>query len=438
MRYLIVLIFATLSTHSNAARYTTLNSSCDGLAKLPIGSLPGTCVGLLADKRKGASFRKPRKVVEIPGAYKLLVTDTGGWGKSRGSVWLLDFSKAKSFKGEFVASKILNHLMLPHEIKIGKDGKVYIGEAHQITRFELQNNQAVKRETVIQSLPFGAGEYRHLLTSFIFLKNNNLLVNAGSKTDHCVDPVQPHCDDINEVGLRRYRYAADTDTWQQHYSLFATGLRNSMALVSHQSGTILQAENSTDINDADEPYDEINIIEQGGFYGWPYCLNKHYDQNKVENGCARKNYIEPHSLMPPHVAPLDMFYYQSDLLPMLKKKLIMSWHGYRVVGNRIVAYDVDEIGKLKLIAKPYFNRDPLGQSNTFKRYAFTPEGGSKADAQAIELVTHWNKVEGLRPEGAPVGLSQLSDGSILIVDDFNKSILRLAKGKAYIDPIEKP
>jgi len=51
----------------------------------------------------------------------------------------------------------------------------------------------------------------------------------------------------------------------------AQGLRNSVAMVRHRSGTLLQAENGMDFPPADSPFEELNVLHQGAHYGWPYC-----------------------------------------------------------------------------------------------------------------------------------------------------------------------
>jgi streptogramin lyase len=42
-----------------------------------------------------------------------------------------------------------------------------------------------------------------------------------------------------------------------------------------------------------------------------------------------------------------------------------------------------------------------------------------------ELIAEWYKVDGVRPRGAPMGLRGAADGAIWLVEDRNKSILRL-------------
>ncbi|WP_062262250.1 PQQ-dependent sugar dehydrogenase [Endozoicomonas arenosclerae] len=395
--------------------------------------MPSLCVGLVLNRSDSVPLKKPRKALELSEENALLVTDMGGWEKDRGSLWILTFDPKHPYSKLLNARRILTGLNLPHDIKYGPNGSIYLGEAHQISRLSLEKGSVSKQEIVVADLPYAEDGYLHPLTNMVFLANGDLLVNVGSRSDNCdVRKSSDECKELTETGLRLYRYQSDKHRWDQDYQVYATGLRNSMALAVHESGTILQAENSSDFPDHDEPYEEINIIEEGGFYGWPFCLNRQLDVADTGH-CQSEVYIEPYSLMPPHVAPLDMIYYQGKRLPQLAGKLLVSWHGFRVAGNRLVSYEVDDKGRPILSDQPVFYRDPIPPATEWTTHPFNSEGGMKREAQHQEVISHWNKVPGVRPEGAPVGLLELKDGTLLIVDDKNKALLRLSEGQAYTE-----
>ncbi|WP_420590006.1 PQQ-dependent sugar dehydrogenase [Bacterioplanoides sp.] len=440
---LTVLAMLTLFALNSQAGYPVLKQQCDGLPQVAVGTEAGFCLGLIIDN-KDLPFKKPRKAIPVAGTHQLLVTDMGGWGPSRGVLWLLEFADERYSK-LINAHRLAEKLMLPHDIKHHSDGWFYIGEADKLWRFRLSGSEISEKEIVIKQLPYDRKTYRHPLTSFVFMADNSLLINVGSASDDCGltagDLSQGRCEEASWVGLRRYPYVAAQKNWSQQYQQYATGLRNSVALVTHDSGTVLQAENSSDIKDAEEPFEEINQVIAGGFYGWPYCLNREFDQQFIADGCHQKNYQPPYSLMPPHTAPLDMMYYPGKKLPGLQGKLLISWHGYRVIGNRLVAYAVDQKG-LPVLQNAqenpiWFKRDPIAPATEFTTHIANPKGGSAADAQHQEVISQWNKVADVRPEGAPVGLAMLPDESLLIVDDKNKALLRLSTGSRYIDPAQE-
>ena len=201
----------------------------------------------------------------------------------------------------------------------------------------------------------------------------------------------------------------------------------------HSSGTLVQAENSIDFSSANDPYEELNIITPGKFYGWPQCYNRRASVDGSTPACDHSNYQEPWTLLPPHTAPLDALYYSHSKLPALANKLLMSWHGYKIVGHRLVAYELDAEGRPKLGDSANYWSDPLNGAQEFSTQSFSAKGGTGKVAQHKEIISRWNQVNGLRPKGAPAGLSLMNDGSLLIVDDKNAALLRLSSGSAYRD-----
>ena len=88
-----------------------------------------------------------------------------------------------------------------------------------------------------------------------------------------------------------------------------------------------------------------------------------------------------------------MTYYSASLLPQLRGKLIVGYHGYRRAGHRVVAFDVDADGR--------------------------PQGSGP------ELVAGWDADEG-RPMGAPTDVKVGADGAIYVTEDRNGTVLRIA------------
>lgn len=200
-----------------------------------------------------------------------------------------------------------------------------------------------------------------------------------------------------------------------------------MALVSHPSGTLLQAENSRDLKDVTQPFEELNILKKGRHYGWPYCFN--FSGKSTEWpawDCQSDRYEKPYLLMPPHVAPLDMFYYKGAMFPELRQTLLISWHGYQPTGQRVVAYPVDSAGLPVLDG----GRDIVFKMNTDAGTTDVkgqPLGGILRSGSYREVISEWFPLAGLRPKGAPVGMAEGEDGALWVVDDKNKTILRLAR-----------
>lgn len=436
--------------------YDPDDKSCDGYPRLKVETAPGTCLGLVMPKDRAAdevakrSFSMPRTLVQIPGTKNFLVADMGSWHPDKGALFLM----AKDASGVYRLTLLKAPLNFPHAVKLGPDGKFWIGELNRISRFEIQNSKIANWETVVRDLPALSTD-SHPLTNFTFdPRNNDLYINSGSPSDHCMDTDVPNPGPCVQVETQKKSAilkipwtsfaalpAGGVNTWTR----IATGLRNSMALVVHPSGTLIQGENARDFASLDEPFEELNVIDLGVaqtaqfHYGWPYCYDfgatspEWLNTSPLACGSSAPvktgDYQQPYVLIPPHAAPLAAGYYKGAMFNgTLDGKLLMSWHGYNPTGHRLVAYNIDDHG-----------RPILGKSNATASYNFDrglacpkkkplgPNGGLKQYAPYTELVTKWNAKPNLRPTGAPVGFTIADDGSIFIAEDKNQTIVRLAK-----------
>lgn len=376
---------------------------CDGLPRVNVKTPKGICVGLVSS---GDSMVMPRSIMSYENEF--FITDMGGWVANRGKVYRLkkvndsyQLETALQPSG-FPASK--RYLMdKPHGLALGKDGKIYVGAAGTIFRFDPKAQDLYKSvEVLIEGLP---ADGRHPLKSILFDAEGRLLVNIGSSTDNCQEEkgnkVCSEAEGNEGRGLiRRYSFNSKGNI-DSHFEILARGLRNSVAMALHpETHEIFQGENSRDyiqkanphLDDENEPNEELNILQEGKNYGWPYC----YDDKKVSpefSNHSCEDTEKPFMLWPAHAAPLSMFFYTGNHLPSwYHHKLIVAFHGYRAKGHRIVAFDQDEHGR------------PTGSP--------------------LNLVYGWEN-QGQQAMGTPVSLTMASDGSIFLTEDKSKKILRI-------------
>ena len=383
--------------------YARDGRTCDGYPRAPVETIKGMCAGIvLAPPPEGlrASRRKlhlPRTLLALPNG-DLVVADLGIWDPGRGSVWRLTPKPG----GEPVLTPLLSKLDLPHTLAAGPDGKLYVSEMSRISRFDPDAADPQASLTpVVTGLPDNRlHDNRHPLSAFIFDADGALIVNVGAPSDQCPPkPGETRCPE-GEKQAALWRFAPEgAGKWAAQPTVFARGLRNSLALVRTRAGTILQAENSIDVADPAWPPEELNVIQAGGHYGWPYCMGANqsapaWKAKKVS--CAP--YQKPAVLMAPHGAPLDLIEYRGTMFPAMSGKLIVSLHGYRATGSRLLAYDLDAAG-LPKATKP------------------------------IDLTPGWRAVKGRRPSGSPVGMAVTQDGAIWVADDRNGAILRFARDR---------
>jgi glucose/arabinose dehydrogenase len=413
--------------------YRLDGSTCDGLPRLPIGTVAGMCAGRVAAPEPGRfrrrALRMPRSLLALDDAGRdWLVTDLGDWRAGRGVLWRLRWAPGAAP----VLTRLVDRLSMPHTVARGPDGRIYVGEMSRIVRIDPDAPDPARTlEPVVEGLPDNRlHDDRHPLSAFIFLPDGALLVDVGAQSDACAEHVGPdgRCTELDgpdpRAVLRRYAYLGD-GRWDARFTVFAGGLRNSVALALTPRGAVLQGENSIDLDDPKSPFDEINRVEPGRFYGWPYCLDAGRPAPvfaaREPMDCRGPDVTPPLLLLPPHAAPIAMAYYRGALFPQLEGRLLMTWRGYRSPGARVVAYETDGAGLPKRKAGARFEAYVPGGGGIVKTaYALGPAG------EPLVLTPRWDKVAGLRPRGAPAGMAVSPDGSIWVCDDKNGAIVRLA------------
>ena len=408
-------------------RYVVVDgATCDGYPRLTIGTLRGMCAGLVI----GSTTQDPKRVLHLPrsllqlDADTWLVTDLGAWEGRPGKVWRLRAPRGQAPSVE----RLLDGLHLPHAIARGPDGLVYIGEMNRIVRFDPNAaSPAATLETVVDGLPGNRlHANRHPLSRFVFLPGGDLLVNVGAPSDQCNGEGARTDDGLcaesegaaDAAALRRHAYLGE-GRWSREYTVEARGLRNSLALAVHASGTVLQAENSYDFDSRWHPYEELNVIAPGRHFGWPYCTATGAATPAWPDRatwCGSEAHAKPDLLLPPHTAPLDMLWYDGAMFPALRGRLLMSWHGYRSVGGRIASFAVDARGVPIPDRNPRFHAYGLG----WRSYGAGPA------ATPVVLTPGWGKRVGEQPQGSPVGLAVADDGAIWVADDRAGAIIRFA------------
>ncbi|CCE03275.1 PQQ-dependent sugar dehydrogenase [Bradyrhizobium sp. STM 3809] len=433
--------------------------------RLRIDMKAGFCAGLVASRDDGLKF--PRGIVQIPGKPLFVVADMGGWGHDDGRLLILDPAAPA---GQRIREAI-TRLSYPFGLAAGPDGRIYASTDTSIFRFDpLAENPRATIETIIRDLPGRSltlpdgtrlTESAHPLKAFAFDRTGRLFVNIGSPSDNCLSPapITRPCaaaDGASPLaaiwsftppagGIFPALKQGEPDPPHQ---VFARGLRNSMALALHprfpDPGTaFLQGENARDLQDAFAPNEEINAIEQGRHYGWPYCYDlatpspefkRVMQAGPLKDFCNSATlYKQPWSLLPPHGAPLGMLYYTGERFDELKGKLLVGLHGYRPTGSRLLAYEVDAHGFPKVSPAPVRYHVSCAAEPT---RAFQTASGPASAAAFEEIISGWHRVNGVRPQGAPVGMTVADDGALWLVEDKNQAVIRIDRSaEAAPDPL---
>lgn len=215
---------------------------------------------------------------------------------------------------------VLEGLRGPHSLEF-RDGSLFVALDDGVVRFDDAGTGDLVIRTRAQrliTLPTGG---QHTTRTLRIAPDGSLFVSAGSTCNFC-----------NEGDRRRaavMRYNADGSGEQ----VFATGLRNSVGLDFHpETGELWATDHGGDNIGDNEPPEEINVIREGGNYGWPDCYSSNrpvpsrvFPQVNASRCAAAQ---APEVEMQGHSAPLGLAFYRGDDFPVsFRNQMLVAFHG---------------------------------------------------------------------------------------------------------------
>ncbi len=312
---------------------------------------------------------------------------------------------------------------------------VYVSESNRVARYPWSpgDTRARPGQVVVDGLPDSStpelhGAYGHELKN-IGVAGSSVYVSIASTCNVCTsDPVaRPQ-----RAAIYRYPLAGGAGT------LVATGLRNAEGLAVVPGTSALWAVVNNRDNIAypyhrditgdgrddygqvvpayvdDHPVEPFVRVEQGKFYGWPFCdptqdtpsgmRDLPYDRDVQTNpdgrvDCGAAERVD--AAIPAHSAPLGLTFLQRTAVPTALRTgavvaLHGSWNRTRRTGYKVV----------------WFPWQP------------TVTGGRPGAQQ--DLVTGWVDDATQAVWGRPVDVAADRDGSLLVTDDASGTVYRIA------------
>ncbi len=220
---------------------------------------------------------------------------------------------------------------------------LYVAETNLVSRWELDiDTFKLGSQEKLYDLSSGGGHYTRTIKLINYEGDIKLLTSIGSTCNVCNES------DSNRATIM----ISDNDG--DNLKRFATGLRNSVFMTQDtRTGRIYATEMGRDSLGDDVPPEEINVIEFGKFYGWPYCygdniLDRSFSISK-EAGDACAGATRPFVKMQAHSAPLGIELIENaNFGEQLNNNLLVAFHGSwnRTVptGYKVIRVPLDENG----------------------------------------------------------------------------------------------
>ena len=291
---------------------------------------------------------------------------------------------------------------------------VYVANTDSVVRFPYRNGDLQARgaaETIVPSLPSGG----HVTRDLAFSRDGSrMFVSVGSESN-----------DGETMGAKTATAAADWDrtqgatgaTWGDEAlranvlsftpdgkdrRIFATGIRNCVGLATQPAtGDLWCSTNERDGLGDDLVPDYVTRVKEGGHYGWPwhYLGDNEDPRYKGARPDLRGKVTVPDVLLQAHSASLQMTFYEGTAFPA-------DYHGSGFAAEHGSWNRAERTG-YKVIRIILKDGVPTGEYEDFM----------------TGLVLNEREVW-----GRPVGVATMADGALLVSEDGNGTIWRIAYG----------
>ena len=246
---------------------------------------------------------------------------------------------------------VASGLNRPHGLAFSGN-TLYIAETNQVAMYDYdQTTKKASNKKKVVDLPGGGN---HFSRTIGFGPDGRLYISVGSSCNVCA-----------EADNRRAAIlVADvTGPGPVTHKVFASGLRNSV-FFTWRPGTkeLWATDMGRDLIGDDIPPDEVNIMREGGFYGWPYCYGKSvrdmtfsepkglnllgWEGVTLSNVCTKS--IGSHIDLPAHSAPLGLVFVPAGWPAEYRDDLLVAYHGSwnrsTPTGYKVVRMKLDEKG----------------------------------------------------------------------------------------------
>jgi glucose/arabinose dehydrogenase len=181
--------------------------------------------------------------------------------------------------------------------------------------------------------------------------------------------------------------------------IFASGLRNAVGLAwEPTTGVLWTVVNERDGLGDETPPDYLTSVQEGGFYGWPYCYwGQTVDDRVPQDPAMVARAITPDYALGGHTASLGLCWVPAGTLPGFGEGMAIGQHG---------SWNRSKLSGYKLVFIPFANGRPSGPP--------------------IDILSGFLSADEKEAYGRPVGVTLGHDRrSLLMADDVGDVIWRV-------------
>jgi glucose/arabinose dehydrogenase/cytochrome c2 len=295
---------------------------------------------------------------------------------------------------------------------------IYVANNNAVVRFPYRNGDLKARgaaQVIVPSLCDSTGG--HTTRDVAFSRDDKrMFISVGSGSNVAETMNKKNIADMPAWEAEHGRGAAwDSETHradilvtdpegQQPVHTFATGIRNGVGIaVDQNTGELWSSTNERDALGDDLVPDYITRVKEGGFYGWPWYYMGNFEdpRHAGERPDLAGVAIVPDVLLQSHSAPLEMVFYTAT--------------------NGVAAFPADYHGDIFVAFHGSWNRS----SRTGYKVARVRLNHGVPTGEYDDFLTGF-VVDNRNVWGRPVGVAVAHDGALLVTDDGNGTLWRVA------------
>lgn len=300
--------------------------------------------------------------LSIPQGYTVSVFHAGGLAKPRFFAWGPDsvLHVADKDAGAIIALPDRDHngvadtaiivasgFSKSHDVKF-YNGAMYVAEETQVTKCEDKNGDGLYETrsvfvTLVTSGQQGGGG--HDTRTIVFdPEKKKMYISIGSLCNACREEERAIIEERNDDGSGR--------------RVFASGCRNAVGMTLH-NGRLWADNNGFDWQGDDIPPEWVDVVKDGGFYGYPYAYAHGVWADMTKKGGYQEllpltaadtakvhSMVQPAALLQAHSAPMAIEFANPSFPERFRNGAFValrgSWNRAEATGFKVVHLDFDD------------------------------------------------------------------------------------------------